>query len=81
MRMKFVNTPLDPETQVRITLEQDNTHLDLKMNGHLVGFFADGELLLCIFGPANPDMYALENCGVKFVKNGDDGDYSLSIQQ
>jgi len=81
MRMKFVNRKLDPETQVRITLDQDENHLDLMMNDHLVGFFADGKLYLCSFGPANKDMYALENQGVKFVKvQGEDNSYRISVE-
>ncbi len=81
MRMKFVNRKLDPETQVRITLNQDENHLDLMMNDHLVGFFADGKLYLCSFGPANKDMYALENQGVKFVKvQGEDNSYRISVE-
>lgn len=79
MRMKFVNQKLDPETQVRITLEPDDRHLDLKMNNHLVGFFADGKLYLCSFGPANPDMYALENLGVEFEKY-DSNSYRLKVE-
>lgn len=80
MRMKFVNTPLDPETQVRVTLEQDEMHLDLMMNNHLVGFFSDGQLYLCSFGPADPDMYVLENLGVEFEKRDGEDAYHIKVE-
>ena len=80
-RMKFVDGPIQPETQVRVTLEQDGQQLDLKFNGHLVGFFADGELYLCSFGRANRDMYALENLGVLFETVGDGSNsYKIKVQ-
>ncbi len=79
MRMKFVDGPIRPETQVRVTLEQDGSQLDLKLNGHLVGFFADGQLYLCSFGPANRDMYALENQGVEFEKT-EGNSYKLKVE-
>jgi len=78
-RMKFVNGPIQPETQVQVTVEQDEHHLDLKMNGHLVGFFADGKLYLCSFGPANQDMYSLENLGVEFEKY-EGNSYKLKVE-
>ncbi len=78
-RMKFVDEPIQPETQVQVTLEQDGRHLDLKFNGHLVGFFTDGQLNLCSFGQGNRDMYALENVGVEFEKT-DINSYRIVVQ-
>lgn len=78
-RMKFVNRKLDPEMQVRITLDQDERHLDLMMNDYLVGFFADGKLYLCSFKPADEEMYALKNLGVEFEKC-ENNSYKLKVE-
>ena len=79
MKMKFVNRLVQPETQVRIQLAQDERHLDLLYNNILVGFFADGELYLCSFSSASENMCALEGEGVKFTKVKSANYYQIKI--
>ncbi len=81
IRMKFVNRELSPEKRVIIRLEQDEMHLDVKMNGVLVGFFADGVLHLCTFGPASKAMYGLEAEGVRFEKRTKHNDYIIQVNR